>query len=279
MSSSSRIPTWNIPQQQKSIGVFDSGIGGLTVVHALMKHLPHENITYFGDTARVPYGSKSAEVVREYAFEDTRFLMQQGVKLIVVACNTVSAVAIDDLKAHFDIPIVGMIQPGASAACAASKNGRIGVIGTHATIGSESYPRALLRCNRDFSTFSASCPLFVPLAEEGWGDHPVSAAVADEYLSPLRKEQVDTLILGCTHYPILRKVIQHAVGKEVTLIDSGEAAAIEVEQMLRESGLLNSSTEQPNYAFFVSDVPQKFKQLGEIFLKKSDLRVTKVHLS
>ncbi len=279
MSSSSRIPSWNIPQQQKSIGVFDSGIGGLTVVHALMKHLPHENITYFGDTARVPYGSKSAEVVREYAFEDTRFLMQQGVKIIVVACNTVSAVAIDDLKSHFDIPIVGMIQPGASAACAASKNGRIGVIGTHATIGSESYPRALLRCNQDFSTFSAPCPLFVPLAEEGWGDHPVSAAVANEYLSPLRREQVDTLILGCTHYPILRNVIQRAVGDEVTLIDSGEAAAIEVEQLLRESNLLNSSTQQPNYAFFVSDVPQKFKQLGEIFLNKSDLRVTKVHLS
>jgi glutamate racemase len=279
MSPSSRLPSWKIPQQHKSIGVFDSGIGGLTVVHALMNHLPKENITYFGDTARVPYGSKSAEVVREYAFEDTRFLMQQGVKLIVVACNTVSAVAIDDLKAHFDIPIVGMIQPGANAACAASKNGRIGVIGTYATIGSESYPRALTRCNKDFITFSAPCPLFVPLAEEGWGSHPVAAAVAQEYLSPLRKEHIDTLILGCTHYPILRNVIQQAVGEEVSLIDSGEAAAIEVEKLLRESELLNTSTVQPNYSFFVSDVPQKFKQLGEIFLDKADLRVTKVHLA
>ncbi len=279
MTHSSRIPTWNIPEQQKSIGVFDSGIGGLTVVHALMKHLPHENITYFGDTARVPYGSKSAEVVREYAFEDTRFLMQQGVKVIVVACNTVSAVAIDDLKSHFDIPIVGMIQPGAIAACKASSNQRIGVIGTYATIGSESYPRALKRCNASIESFSAPCPLFVPLAEEGWGSHPVAASVAEEYLAPLRRQQVDTLILGCTHYPILHGVIQEVMGKGVTLIDSGEAAAYEVERRLRENNILNTSKEQPNYSFFVSDVPQKFKQLGEIFLDKSDLRVTKVHLA
>ncbi|MDT8322476.1 MAG: glutamate racemase [Bacteroidota bacterium] len=279
MSPSSRIPSWNIPHRQKSIGVFDSGIGGLTVVHALMKHLPHENITYFGDTARVPYGSKSAEVVREYAFEDTRFLMQQGVKIIVVACNTVSAVAIDDLKSHFDIPIVGMIQPGAAAACAASRNKRIGVIGTYATIGSASYPRALTRCNNSIASYSAPCPLFVPLAEEGWGEHPVAASVAEEYLAPLRREHIDTLILGCTHYPILRNVIQKAMGQEVMLIDSGEAAAIEVERLLGENDLLNTSTQQPNYAFFVSDVPQKFKQLGEIFLNKSDLRVTKVHLA
>ena len=271
--------SWNIPQQQKSIGVFDSGIGGLTVVPALMKRLPHENIPYFGDTARVPYGGKSAEVVREYAFEDTRFLLQQGVKLIVVACNTVSAVAIDDLKSHFDIPIVGMIQPGASAACAASRSGRIGVIGTHATIASASYPRALTQCKQQISTFSAPCPLFVPLAEEGWSEHAVATAVAEEYLSPLRREQIDTLILGCTHYPILRKVIQQVIGADVTLIDSGEAAAVEVERQLDTQQLLNTSTQQANYSFFVSDVPQKFKQLGEIFLKQSDLRVTKVHLS
>ncbi|MCB2203603.1 glutamate racemase [bacterium] len=273
------MPSWNIPQSQKSIGVFDSGIGGLTVVHALMKHLPHENITYFGDTARVPYGSKSAEVVREYAFEDTRFLMQQGVKIIVVACNTVSAVAIDDLKSHFDIPIVGMIQPGAEAACNASRNGRVGVIGTYATIGSDAYPRALRHCNDTFHTFSAACPLFVPLAEEGWGSHPVSAQIAAEYLQPIKKEQIDTLILGCTHYPILRDVIQRTIGEEVSLIDSGEAAAIEVERLLRESDLLNASAHQPNYSFFVSDVPQRFKQLGEIFLDKADLRVTRVHLA
>ena len=271
--------TWHITERQKSIGVFDSGIGGLTVVHALMRHLPHENITYFGDTARVPYGSKSAEVVLEYAFEDTRFLLQQGVKLIVVACNTVSAVAIDDLKSQFEIPIIGMIEPGADAARAASKNGNIGVIGTLATIASESYPRALRQRNPSSRVLSRACPLFVPLAEEGWTEHPVSQMVADEYLAPLRQENIDTLILGCTHYPILRDVIQNAVGDRVTLIDSGEAAAIEVERLLRENDMLNPSTDQPNYSFFVSDVPQKFKQLGEIFLNRPDLRVTKVHLT
>lgn len=271
--------TWSITEQQKSIGVFDSGIGGLTVVHALMKHLPHENITYFGDTARVPYGSKSAEVVREYAFEDTRFLLEQGVKLIVAACNTVSAVAIDDLKAQFDIPIIGMIDPGADAAQKATKNGRVGVIGTLATIASESYRRALLQRDPALQVLSRPCPLFVPLAEEGWTRHPVAQMVADEYLAELRQQHIDTLILGCTHYPILRDVIQRTVGADVTLIDSGEAAAREVELLLREMNLLNMSPDQPNYSFYVSDVPQKFKQLGQIFLDRPDLRVTKVHLA
>jgi len=268
----------NIPEQQKSIGVFDSGIGGLTVVRALMQRLPKENITYFGDTARVPYGSKSAEVVREYAFEDTRFLLQLGVKIIVVACNTVSAVAIDDLKSHFSLPIVGMINPGAEEAVKASRSGRIGVIGTLATIASESYTRALKAEDPRVTVFSRACPLFVPLAEEGWSDHPVSQMVANEYLSDLHKHQIDTLILGCTHYPILRSVIQRAVGTGVTLIDSGEAAAAEVEILLRQHDLLNPVSEQPNHGFFVSDVPQKFKQLGSIFLGKTDLRVTRVHL-
>lgn len=270
---------WIVPHRQKSIGVFDSGIGGLTVVRALARKLPFENITYFGDTARVPYGSKSAEVVREYAFEDARFLMQQGVKLIVVACNTVSAIAIDDLRAHFDVPIIGMIQPGASSAHKQTRSGRVGVIGTLATIGSASYTRALLKLNPNVSVVSQACPLFVPLAEEGWGDHPVSRMVAEEYLAPLRKEAIDVLILGCTHYPILRPVIQHAVGDEVRLIDSGEAAAMDVEELLSEQQLLNNAQETPNYTFFVSDVPQRFKNLGEIFLQKSDLKVTRVHLS
>jgi glutamate racemase len=270
---------WIVPHRQKSIGVFDSGIGGLTVVQALARRLPHENITYFGDTARVPYGSKSAEVVREYAFEDARFLMQQGVKLIVVACNTVSAIAIDDLRAHFDVPIIGMIQPGAAAAFQHSKTGRIGVIGTLATVGSESYARELRNIDSGLTVLSQACPLFVPLAEEGWGNHPVSRMVAEEYLAPLRRERIDVLILGCTHYPILRPVIQTSIGADVTLIDSGEAAATDVKVLLAEQSMLNDAHEAPNYSFFVSDVPQKFKSLGEIFLQKSDLKVTRVHLS
>ncbi len=270
---------WTIADRQKSIGVFDSGIGGLTVVHALSKRLPHENITYFGDTARVPYGSKSAEVVREYAFEDTRFLLQQGVKVIVVACNTVSAVAIDQLKEKFDIPIVGMIQPGTRAALRESVSGKIGVIGTLATIASDSYARELRAIENDLHIWSKACPLFVPLAEEGWSNHEVTRLVANEYLFELRQKQVDTLIMGCTHYPILRDVIQSTAGSNVKLIDSGDAAAVEIEQLLREKDLLNTSTAKADNSFFVSDVPQKFKQLGEIFLKTSDLKVTRVHLS
>ncbi|HOJ03845.1 MAG TPA: glutamate racemase [Bacteroidota bacterium] len=270
--------SWNIPERQTSIGVFDSGIGGLTVVRALMRRLPHENITYFGDTARVPYGSKSAEVVREYAFEDTRFLLDRGVKAIVVACNTVSAIAIDSLRSHFDLPIIGMIQPGAEAAAKETRSGRVGVIGTLATIASDSYTRALKTMDRRMAVYSQACPLFVPLAEEGWSDHPVSQMVADEYLHDFHQRDIDTLILGCTHYPILRSVIQRSVGSQVRLIDSGEAAAVEVERELRDLDLLNPLFDQPNYEFFVSDVPQKFKQLGEIFLGKPDLRVTRVHI-
>jgi glutamate racemase len=268
----------NIPEKQKRIGVFDSGIGGLTVVRALMDRLPYENITYFGDTARVPYGSKSAEVVREYAFEDTRFLLKHGVKLIVVACNTVSAVAIDDLRSHFSVPIIGMIQPGAAAAAAATKSGRVGVIGTLATIASESYQKELKMLDKRFDVLSRACPLFVPLAEEGWIDHPVSQMIATEYLSEIKQHHVDTLILGCTHYPILKSVIQKAMGNDVRLIDSGAAAAEEVEALLRTQQLLNPSIQQPNHEFFVSDVPQKFRQLGSIFLGTSDLRVQRVHL-
>jgi len=272
------MPLLNSPNREKSIGVFDSGIGGLTVVHALMRRLPFENILYFGDTARVPYGSKSAEVVREYAFEDTRFLVQQGVKIIVVACNTVSAVALEYLKSHFSIPIIGMISPGAQAAVRTTTSGRLGVIGTLATIASESYSREIASIDSNIEVYSKACPLFVPLAEEGWSEHIVSKMVAEEYLHDLKQRHIDALILGCTHYPILRNVIQHTVGPNVVLIDSGEAAAIEVEKELRSLDILNPLKDQANYSFFVSDVPQKFKELGEIFLGRPDLRVSRVHL-
>lgn len=265
-------------ERQKSIGVFDSGIGGLTVVHALLHRLPQESIVYFGDTARVPYGTKSHEVVRQYAMEDARFLMEQNVKMIVVACNTVSAVAIEDLKQRFPVPVIGMILPGSHAAHRMTKNKHVGVIGTQGTIASGSYTRAIKELDPDMQIYSTACPLFVPLAEEGWGHHQVARIIAEEYLASLKEEQIDTLILGCTHYPILREVIQDVMGSEVRLVDSGEAAAIEVEELLREKDLLNDPDTAPHYQFFVSDVPQKFKELGEIFLGKSNLDVTKVHL-
>lgn len=270
---------WTIPPSQKPIGVFDSGIGGLTVVRALSQRLPHENIVYFGDTARVPYGSKSEDVVREYAIEDATFLIEQGVKMIVVACNTVSAVALDDLTARFDVPVVGMIRPGARAALDASTTRRVGVIGTLATIASRAYTRALHEVDGATLVVPKACPLFVPLAEEGWGAHPVAAMVAAEYLASLRLERIDTLILGCTHYPILRDVIRQAIGDDVTLIDSGEAAAAEVEAVLAARGELNDSQDMPSATFYVSDVPQQFKQLGEIFLGRRDLRVQRVGIA
>jgi glutamate racemase len=270
--------SWIIPKHQKSIGVFDSGIGGLTVVRALMNRLPKESILYFGDTARVPYGTKSAEVVRQYGMEDAQFLVQQGVKMIVVACNTVSAVAIDDLRAQFNVPIIGMISSGASTAARLTKTGNVGVIGTLATISSDSYTRALQAIDASYRVVSRACPLFVPLAEEGWGSHRVAQLVSDEYLSFYRDQNIDTLILGCTHYPILKDVIRITVGPDVVLVDSGEAAAEEVEARLRENDLLNDSTDNPNFAYYVSDVPQRFRELGEIFLGKPFPRIIKVHL-
>ncbi|HTR80390.1 MAG TPA: glutamate racemase [Bacteroidota bacterium] len=251
---------------EKPIGVFDSGIGGLTVVRALLQRLPHENIVYFGDTARVPYGPKSPQVVREYAKDDAEFLLSKNVKMIVVACNTVSAVALDVVQKQADIPVVGVIVPGAKAAMAASKKKRIGVVGTVGTISSSAYANALRQIDDEATVFSRPCPLFVPLVEEGWIDHKATEMIAKEYLFPFIGEKIDTLVLGCTHYPLLKNVISRALKGGVTLIDSGEATAIEVQNVLEERCLKNPSREKPNLQFFVSDIPSKFSEIGERFL-------------
>ena len=248
------------------IGVFDSGIGGMTVVRALTHHLPHENIIYFGDTARVPYGPKSPQVVREYALQDTDVLLQHNVKLIVIACNTVSAVALDVVQKRAKVPVVGVILPGAEAAVRATKNRRIGVIGTVGTIFSNAYTNAIRQLDSGIKVFGLPCPLFVSLAEEGWTDHKATELIAKEYLFPLTLEKIDTLVLGCTHYPILRDVIGKVLHQSVTLIDSGEATAVVVKNMLSDMNLSNASTLKPNLQFFVSDVPHKFTEIGERFL-------------
>jgi glutamate racemase len=258
------------------IGVFDSGIGGLTVVRAIHRRLPHENIVYFGDTARVPYGPKSPQMVREYAAQDADVLAAHGVKMMVVACNTVSAVALDVVAKRARVPVVGMILPGAAAAEAATRGKRVGVIGTVATVNSGAYTHALRQLDPGITAVPRACPLFVPLAEEGWIDHQVTDLVAREYLFPLRLEKIDTLILGCTHYPVLRRAIAAAVDPQVTLIDSGEAAAVEVERTLDEQDLRNRSTERPNLQFFVSDLPAKFTEVGELFLGEKMGRVHRV---
>jgi len=262
----------------KSIGVFDSGIGGLTVVRALHHRLPYENIVYFGDTARVPYGPKSPQVVREYAADDVRFLVSKDVKMVVIACNTVSSVALDIVQKHAKVPVIGVIHPGAEAAVKATVKKRVGVIGTRATINSNAYSHAIRHLDDRVQVFPRECPLFVPLAEEGWIDHQVTGLVAKEYLFPLKLEKIDTLILGCTHYPILREAIQNAVDGEVTLIDSGEATAASVENILDEQKLRNGSEQRANLQFFVSDIPAKFAEVGERFLGQKMGRVQRAVL-
>ncbi|NUN68757.1 MAG: glutamate racemase [Bacteroidetes bacterium] len=256
----------NTLQNSKAIGVFDSGIGGLTVVRALLEQLPNENIVYFGDTARVPYGSKSAQVVREYTLDDTEFLLSRDVKMIVVACNTVSAVALDVVQKRANLPVTGVIIPGAEAALRASGNKRIGVIGTAGTVNSNAYRNELQRLDGTTNVFSKACPLFVPLVEEGWLDLKATELIAQEYLFPLTTERIDTLILGCTHYPLLKRTIAKVTKGMVTLIDSGEATAGTVAAMLDAQGLRNSSSQSPNIQFFVSDAPEKFTAVGELFL-------------
>ncbi len=260
-------------RQSKPIGVFDSGIGGLTVVRALTRHLPSENIVYFGDTARVPYGPKSPQVVREYAVEDTGFLMSHDVKMIVVACNTVSSVAMDLVMKKAGVPVAGVILPGARAAAAATKNRKVGVIGTVGTISSNAYPNAIRQLDPSIHVISQACPLFVPLAEEGWTDHAATALIAKEYLFPLKREKIDTLVLGCTHYPVLSEVISGVFDGKVTLIDSGESTAMEVARVLDEHDMRNSSRARPHVRFFVSDIPRKFTEVGERFLGRTLGRV------
>ncbi len=260
------------------IGVFDSGIGGLTVVRALLHHLPNENIVYFGDTARVPYGPKSPQVVREYAAQDTDVLLQQNVKMIIIACNTVSAVALDVVQKKSKVPVVGVIQPGAEAAVRASAKKRVGIIGTVGTIASNAYTNAIRQINPAVQVFGQACPLFVPLAEEGWIHHKATELIAKEYLFPLTLQKIDTLVLGCTHYPLLTDIIRKVVHNSVTLIDSGEATAEVVARMLDEMGLRNPSKLKPNLQFYVSDVPHKFSEVGERFLGQKLGRVRRISM-
>jgi len=249
------------------IGVFDSGIGGLTVVRALMRQLPSEDIIYFGDTARVPYGPKSPETVTRYAHEITSFLEDQGVKNVVVACNTATAHALTSLRDHFALPITGVIEPGARAAVRASTARRIGVIGTLGTISSGAYVRAIHAIDEDIDVTARACPLFVPFVEEGWLDHRATELVADDYLSPLLHIGIDTLVLGCTHYPLLKPVIARAIGPDIGLIDSAEETAMEVSRLLHERGLARGPRDDaPRMRFIASDVPEQFRNVGKRFL-------------
>ena len=290
----------NTQMKQSPIGVFDSGIGGLTVLREITSLLPFESTIYLGDTARVPYGSKSKETIERYSFEIARFLQRLGVKMLVAACNTASAYAVPRLAKELDIPVLGVIEPGARAAVAATRERRIGVIGTEGTIKSNSYVNAIKRlCDggafeivehgkksfdryfevkpgNDVVIFTKACPLFVPLVEEGWTEDSVTRIVAERYLAGLKDEGIDTLVLGCTHYPLLKNTISSVMGAGVSLIDSAESTAAEVKKTLAAAGLLSDS-KKASHRFFVTDSPERFMTVGRRFfgdrLESSELAV------
>jgi glutamate racemase len=248
------------------IGIFDSGIGGLTVARAVYERLPHESTVYFGDTARVPYGPKSPETVRRYSLEILDWLLAQRVKAVVIACNTSTAHALDTLQARSPVPVIGVIEPGARAAAAASGRGPIGVIGTAGTIASNAYARAIQRRRPEARVEQVPCPLLVPLVEEGWFEHPAAELVAREYLEPLRAGGVDTLVLGCTHYPLLKPLLQRIMGADVRLIDSGEETAAVVERVLGRASLAAPPGGPVTHRFAVSDDVARFRQVGARFI-------------
>lgn len=286
------------------IGIFDSGLGGLTVVKEIVNLLPNENIVYLGDTARVPYGTKSKDTIIKYSIENTNFLLQKNIKILVVACNTASSYAIPTLKKILKkIPVIGVVFPGAKKACETTKNYKIGVIGTPATIKSESYKKTILRILKNkVRIYSQACPLFVPLIEEGWMDkiyqekyfkkignikefeyriinhENILRYVASEYLLPIKQKGIDTLVLGCTHYPAIKKIIQDIVGEDVVLIDSAQETAKYVYETLAKNGLLNTNKHCGKITFYATDAPEKFKIIGSWLLQKNIPKVTKISL-
>jgi glutamate racemase len=251
---------------RKPIGIFDSGIGGLTVVKQLIHFLPNEDLLYFGDTARIPYGTKSEKLIKQYALEDAAFLDQFGIKLLIVACNSASAVAVDLLQMTLDIPVTGVIFPGVEAALNESKLKRIGIVGTSATINSNAYNKRIFEFDPSIKVFSQSCPLLVPLVEEGWLDDEITYLTLKKYLIPLIDVNIDTIILGCTHFPVIREAIQTVVGNNITLIDSGKEAAKLVQKILTDLKIASQEESRGTFKFFVSDDPGKFTEIGERFL-------------
>lgn len=252
--------------KNRAIGIFDSGMGGLTVMRQITSKLPNEKIVYFGDTARLPYGDKSPDAIIRYCVESIIFLMEQDIKLLVLACNTASSYAFHKLKTIFNIPIIEVIEPGAKRSLEETVNGKIAVLGTKATISSNSYRKKLEELNPKAEIHSIACPLFVPLAEEGMQDHPAAKLIAQEYLKELPQKGIDTLLLGCTHYPILERVIQECLGERIKIVDSAHACAERVVEVLRGQDLESDRQNRESYRFFVSDNPEKFRLLGQKFL-------------
>lgn len=248
------------------IGVFDSGVGGLTVAREIMRQLPQENIVYFGDTARVPYGSKSKNNIIHFSRQIIRFLQTKQVKAVVIACNTASALALETVQKEFDLPIIGVIVPGARAAVRETRNGKIGVAGTEATIQSEMYNKVIQSLRSDAVVIGQPCPLFVPLVEEGFAKHSITKEVIDIYLSDMRNTDIDTMILGCTHYPLLRSSVMEYFGEEVHIVNPAYETAVELKNVLEERGIANHSEEEAAYEFYVSDAAEKFTKFANQIL-------------
>lgn len=248
------------------IGVFDSGIGGLTVVKELIRNLPDEDIVYLGDTARVPYGTKSGRTVIAYSHSNSEFLISKGVKLLVVACNTASSVSIPSLRAEFDIPVIGVIEPGAKKAISVTAIGKVGVIGTPSTINSSAYTKAIHDLNPDIEVITKACPLFVPMADEGWVEGEIIERIAQQYLEPIKETGIDVLVLGCTHYPLLKNTIQKIVGNGITLVDSAEETASQIKDILAQKNLLNDSNAESTREFYLTDTSETFISVAGRFL-------------
>ena len=260
------------------IGVFDSGLGGLTAVRELIRILPEENIVYFGDTARVPYGTRSREMIRTFAKQDLRFLLEKNLKAVLVACGTISSVALADLRAMTDVPVIGVVEPAAAAACRATKNGKVGILGTSATVKSGSYTSAIAAVDPKISVTAQSCPLFVPLVENGYLEGEMVELAAKEYIAPLLQAGVDTVILGCTHYPLLKPVLSRLFGPSVTLIDAGREAALALARVLG-SCQSSVSSRQGSRRYYVSDEVHNFSHIAGMFLDRNiDGEIEKVTL-
>jgi glutamate racemase len=267
-----------ILRNNNPIGIFDSGFGGLTVMSAINKVLPSENLIYFGDTAHVPYGTKSQNVVIKFSKKITSFLIKNKVKLIVVACNTASALALPVLEKTLKVPVIGVITPGAKAAIKVSRNLKIGIIGTEGTIASKSYPKEISKLVTA-KIYQRACPLFVPLVEEGLIDGEITDSVVKKYIKPLLGKNIDTLVLGCTHYPLLRKPLERNLDKNVILVDSAKSTALEVKRILEQKSLLAEKSGKKYLKFYVSDNPDKFKKIGRRFFSKNITDVKKIDLT
>ncbi|MFC4160962.1 glutamate racemase [Chitinimonas lacunae] len=254
---------------QRPIGVFDSGIGGLTVTRALMERLPFEDIVYFGDTARVPYGVKSVATIEQFSLQMVDFLLRHEVKMLVIACNTIAAVADAKVRAHAGIPVLDVIDAGSRNAVTATRSRSIGVMATPTTVNSNAYARGIHALDAEMRVYSQACPLLVPLVEEGWLEHPVTRLTAQEYLKPVLAEGVDTLVLGCTHYPLLKPLLAELAGPSVALVDSAVSVAEQAARTLAELDLATPNREMAHYRYYVTDIPLRFQTVGERFLGRS----------